>query len=357
MDTPTVIAEAGVNHNGSLELALQLVDAAADAGADIVKFQTFQAKRLVTAQARKAGYQVENTGEAGSQFDMLRRLELSPSDHHALVERSRQRGIRFMSTAFDEESLDFLGTLDMPAVKIPSGDVTHAPMLLKVGRMGMPVILSTGMCTLADVEAALSVLAFAMTRPGEPSGRHDFDAAFCSDEGQTMLRERVTVLHCVTDYPAAPATVNLRAMDSLREAFGLRVGYSDHTLGLAVPLAAVARGAVLIEKHFTLDRGMQGPDHAASLEPHELRQMIQGIRDITHALGNGVKRPVAAEIANRTVARRSIVAARTVARGQTLALADLAFKRPGDGLSPMDAWALVGRPAPRDLSPDELFDR
>lgn len=351
-----VIAEAGVNHNGSLDLALRLVDVAADAGADVVKFQTFQARHLVTAVASKARYQVDNTGEAGSQMEMLQRLELTREAHHQLIARCRARGIRFMSTAFDDDSLDFLATLDMPAVKIPSGDATHAPMLLKAARLGKPIILSTGMCTLADVETALGVLAFGLTESGQPASRRDFEKALCSRAGQHALAERVTVLHCVTDYPAAPESIHLRAMDTLAEAFGLPVGYSDHTMGTAVSLAAVARGACVIEKHFTLDRSMPGPDHAASLQPDELREMVAGIRTIEQAIGGPAKRPSPVEVDNRAVARRSVVAARSIRHGDVMGWGDLAFKRPGTGVSPLDAWSLVGRVATRDYDADDLIE-
>jgi N-acetylneuraminate synthase len=347
------IAEAGVNHNGSPELALQLVDAAADAGADVVKFQTFQAERLVTAAARKAEYQARNTGESGRQLDMLRRLELAPTHHHMLLARCRERGIGFLSSAFDEVSLDFLATLDMPAVKIPSGDITHAPMLLKAARLRRPMIVSTGMSTLADIETALGVIAYALTRPGAPSGRADCEAAFASEAGRAALDGYVTLLHCVTEYPAPPEAVNLLAMDTIRHAFGLPVGYSDHTTGSAVALAAVARGATVIEKHFTLDRRLPGPDHAASLEPDELRRLVADIRTIEHALGNAIKAPAAAELTNRAIARRSIVAARPIARGEALSIDALAFKRPGTGMPPTTCWDLLGRPASRDYEPDE----
>lgn len=350
------IAEAGVNHNGSLEMALQLVDAAADAGADIVKFQTFEAKHLVTAQARKADYQVANTGEAGAQFEMLRRLELPRAAHHALVERCRARGIRFMSTAFDADSLAFLATLDMPAVKIPSGDITHAPLLLQAARLGRPLIVSTGMSTLADIEAALGVIAFALTQAGLPKSRADCDAARVSEAGQSALRERVTLLHCVTQYPAPAAAVNLRAMDTMAQAFGLPVGYSDHTAGIDVALAAAARGARALEKHFTLDRNLPGPDHAASLEPAELRQLVAGVRTVQAALGNGIKAPSEAELGNLGIARRAIVAARTIRRGEMLQLEGLAFKRPAHGLAPTELWPLLGRPASRDFAPDEAIE-
>jgi N-acetylneuraminate synthase len=350
------IAEAGVNHNGSLELALALVDAAADAGADVVKFQTFKAEQLVTAGARKADYQTANTGEAGSQLEMLRRLELAPAHHERLVAHCRARGIRFMSTAFDATSLAFLATLDMPAVKIPSGDITHAPLLLQAARLGKPLIVSTGMSTLADVEAALGVIAFALTHSGLPASRAALEAARCSAAGQALLRERVTLLHCVTEYPAPADAVNLRAMDTLAQAFGLPVGYSDHTAGIEVALAAAARGATVIEKHFTLDRTLPGPDHAASLEPRELAQLVAGVHTVRRALGSAVKAPAGAELGNREVARRSIVAAGPIRRGTPFTLEMLAFKRPANGLSPLDCFGLLGRPAARDYAADEVIE-
>jgi N-acetylneuraminate synthase len=355
-DRTLVIAEAGVNHNGSLQLALQLVDAAADAGADVVKFQTFKAEALATATAAKAAYQVANTNEGGSQLEMLRRLELAPAQHHALVERCRARGIRFMSTAFDSASLEFLATLDMPAIKIPSGDISCAPLLLQAARLRRPLIVSTGMCTLADVEQALGVVAFGLASGREPTGRIDFEAAFASPAGQAALRDHVTLLHCVTQYPAPAEAVNLRAMDTLAAAFGLPVGYSDHTTGFDVALAAVARGAVVVEKHFTLDRTLPGPDHAASLEPGELRHMVSAVRRIEAALGDGRKRPAPEEAANRPIARRSVVAARPIRAGAMLTADDLACKRPGHGVSPLQFWDLVGRRAGRDYAADEPID-
>lgn len=355
-DRTLVIAEAGVNHNGSLDLALRLVDAAADAGADVVKFQTFRADALATATAAKADYQVTNTSEGGSQLEMLRRLELAPEHHRALMERCRARGVRFMSTAFDAASLSFLATLDMPAVKIPSGDITCAPLLLQASRIGKPLIVSTGMCTLTDVEQALGVIAFGLTTQHEPTGRADFAAAIASAAGQSALRSRVTLLHCVTQYPAPVEAVNLRAMDTLAAAFGLPVGYSDHTSGIAVTIAAVARGAVVVEKHFTLDRALPGPDHAASLEPGELQQMVSAIREVEAALGNGRKLPAPQEAANQAIARRSIVAAHAIRAGALMAADDLACKRPGQGISPLELWDLVGRRARRDYAADEPIE-
>jgi N-acetylneuraminate synthase len=356
IDRLYVIAEAGVNHNGSLERALQMVDVAAEAGADAVKFQTFRAERLVSRCARMAAYQVANTGEDGSQFDMLRRLELSEADHVALSERCRSRGIEFLSTAFDEASLHFLHGLGMSAIKVPSGDLTAAPLVLAAARLGKPLIVSTGMATLAEVQEALGVIAFGLAGIGEPS-RAAFAAAYASPAGRRQLRECVTLLHCVTEYPAPPAEVNLRAMDVLREAFGLRVGYSDHTLGTAVALAAAARGADVIEKHFTLDRELPGPDHRASLVPDELARLVADVRTIGLSLGRAVKEPVAAEAKNIHVARRSLVAATAIRKGDPFTADNLAVKRPGDGASPYRYWELLGTCAPRDYAADELIDR
>lgn len=351
-----VIAEAGVNHNGSLELALQLVDVAAAAGADVVKFQTFKAGALATAKAAKAQYQVINTQQAGSQLGMLQRLELSPEHHHTLIERCRVRGIGFMSTAFDAESLAFLATLDMPAVKIPSGDLTCAPLVLQAARLRRRLIVSTGMSTLAEIEQALGVIAFGLGSDAQPTGGGDFEAAYRSVEGRRALEQHVTLLHCVTQYPAPPEAINLRAMDTMATAFGLPVGYSDHTAGIEVSIAAVARGAVVIEKHFTLDRKLPGPDHAASLEPTELAQLLTSIRNVEHALGSSIKGPSSQELPNRPVARRSIVAARAIRSGEIFSLDMLAWKRPGQGLSPTEAWALLGKPAKRDYDVDDMIE-
>jgi N-acetylneuraminate synthase len=351
-----IIAEAGVNHNGSIDQALALVDVAADAGADAVKFQTFKAYKLTTAQAAKAAYQLHNTKTGGSQKEMLSRLELPVAAHEALVQRCQDRGIRFMSTAFDADSLAFVATLGVPAIKIPSGDITYGPLLLQASRLGMPIIVSTGMSTLADIESALAVLAFGLTSHREPEGWHDFEAAYRSAEGQQALQRSVTLLHCVTQYPAPPESVHLMAIDTMAQAFGLPVGYSDHTLGIEVALAAVARGATVIEKHFTLDRHLPGPDHAASLEPAELRQLVTGIRTVERALGEGRKFPVPEEADNRPVARRSLVAARPIKAGERFTPEALGFKRPGHGISPMAFWDMLGRVAKRDYAADDLID-
>lgn len=351
-----VIAEAGVNHDGSLEDALRMVDVAAEAGADAVKFQTFDAAQLVTRRAAKAAYQARNTGADDGQLAMLKALELDRDAHRALAKRAEARGVRFMSTAFDMDSLDFLAGLDMPAIKIPSGDLTWAPMLLKAARLGRPLIVSTGMATLEEIREALAVIAFALTREGLPSGPDQLQAAYADPAAQAALRARVTLLHCTTEYPAPLAAVNLRAMDLMRDTFGLPVGYSDHTLGTTVAIAAAARGATVIEKHFTLDRARPGPDHAASLEPGELAALIAAIQDVETALGEPRKAPAPEEMANRAIARRSLVAARPIAAGEPFSLDNLTAKRPADGLSPMAIWPLLGRPSPRAWAEDEAIE-
>lgn len=339
-----IIAEAGVNHNGSLQMALDLVDRAAEAGADLVKFQTFDAGRLASARAPKAGYQNRTTDAGESQLDMLRRLQLSPEAHRAIIARCAERGIGFLSTPFDEGSLALLvETFGLRQIKLGSGELTNAPLLLACARSEAEVILSTGMGTLAEVEEALGVLAFGMLRAGPPRGRADFAAVLTDPQAWEALRARVTLLHCTTEYPAPVAQTNLRAMATMRAAFGLRVGYSDHTEGRAISLAAVALGAEVLEKHFTLDRSLPGPDHAASLEPGELSALVAEIRAVEAALGTGIKQPGAAELANRAIARKSLHAARDLAAGQVLEPGDIAVLRPGDGISPMALWDQVGQ--------------
>lgn len=327
-----IIAEAGVNHNGDLALAKQLVAVAAEAGADLVKFQTFDAGRLVSASAPKAAYQQQTTDAAESQREMIRRLELSRADHEMLIEECRRHGIGFFSTAFDVESLDMLLALGIDRIKVPSGEITNLPYLRHAGRQGLPLLLSTGMATLGEIDAALETLMLAGTARGS-----------------------ITVLHCNTEYPTPMSDVNLRAMVSLRDAFGVAVGYSDHTPGIEVPTAAVALGASVIEKHFTLDRSLPGPDHRASLEPAELHAMVRAIRNIEEALGDGIKRPTASEAKNRAVARKSLVAARPIRKGEPFDAANVAVKRPGTGISPMRWDEVIGRLAPRDFDADELI--
>lgn len=358
MSEVLVIAEAGVNHNGDLGRALDLIDVAADAGADAVKFQTFRSEAVISGRAPKAAYQVATTGAEESQLDMVRKLELDHAAHRKLVERCAQRGIRFLSTPFDADSADFLvHELDVPIIKVPSGEITNAPFLLHLARFGRPLVVSTGMATLGEVEQALGVIAYGYGVGCDlPPGHHAFHAALLDKESPGLLRERVTLLHCTTEYPAPFDEVNLLAMDTLAAAFGLRVGFSDHTPGIAIPLGAVARGATVIEKHFTLDRSLSGPDHMASLEPHELAALVRGIRQVESALGDGRKRPAPSEIKNVSVARRSLVAARPVAAGERWNESNLTAKRPGNGRSPFDYWSVIGKPAQRDYIADEVLD-
>lgn len=352
-----IIAEAGVNHNGSLKMALELIDAAKEAGADAVKFQTFKSGAVISMDAPKAEYQKTTTGTSESQLDMVRKLELSAEDHIQLLQHCEKRGILFLSTPFDLQSAELLvRELGVPQLKVPSGELTNAPFLLKIASYGLPVIVSTGMSTLGEAEMALGVLAFGFLGLSETPSEAGFRDAFASDAGQTVLREKVTILQCTTEYPAPFDQVNLKAMDTLGAAFGLPVGLSDHTPGYAIPIAAVARGATLIEKHFTLDRNLPGPDHMASLEPHELKAMVEGIRQVTVAIGDGCKRPSADEIDNRTIARRSLVAATAVKRGEIWTVDNLTCKRPGDGVSPYRFWDFIGKPAARDYRADEKLD-
>lgn len=351
-----IIAEAGVNHNGSLDMALSLVDAAADAGADIVKFQTFKAELLATAHAAKASYQVAQTKGDEGQRAMLRALELDLEDHHALVARCKIRGIHFMSTGFDSKSLAFLGNLGVPAIKIPSGDITCAPLLLQAAQLRQRLLVSSGMSTLSEIESALALLSWGLLHDGQPASRGAIEACYFSTEGQDALRRYVTLLHCVTQYPTPAEFANLRAMDAMAQAFGLPVGYSDHTLGIEMSIAAVARGATIIEKHFTLDRALQGPDHSASLEPSELKHMVSAIRNVEAALAGNRKLPAPGELPNRMVGRRSIVASRPIVKGELFDLEMLACKRPGTGMSPMDIWSLLGNPATRDFVVDEQIE-
>jgi N,N'-diacetyllegionaminate synthase len=333
MTRTLIIAEAGVNHNGDIALARQLIDAAADAGADMVKFQTFTADRLVTRNARKAEYQVASSGAAESQHEMLRVLELTQAMHTELIAHCEARGIEFFSTGFDIDSIDMLLDLGLTTFKVPSGEITNLPYLRHIGRLRNSVIVSTGMASLGEIEAAIEALEMA----GTP-------------------RELITVLQCTTEYPTPMVDVNLRAMVSMRDAFGVRVGYSDHTSGIEVAIAAVALGASVIEKHFTLDRSLPGPDHKASLEPAELKAMTAAIRNIEAALGDGVKRLTASEVQNREVVRKSIVAAKEIRAGARFSVDNLDVKRPGTGVSPMNWDKVIGRAAPRSFQPDEAIE-
>jgi N,N'-diacetyllegionaminate synthase len=328
-----IIAEAGVNHNGDLNLAYKLVDAAAEAGADWVKFQTFSADRLVTIHAGKADYQNLTTGEGESQYEMIRKLELNRDAHEKLTAHCKLRGIQFFSTGFDLESIDFLVELGLGYFKIPSGEITNLPYLRHVGQYGKPIILSTGMANMDEIKVALGIL----EQAGTP-------------------RECISVLHCNTEYPTPMADVNLRAMLAIRDQFEVPVGYSDHTLGIEVAIAAVALGATVIEKHFTLDRNLPGPDHKASLEPDEFRAMVSAIRNIETAMGDGIKQPSPSELKNIPVVRKSLVATCRIQKGEKFSENNLTVKRPGTGLSPMRWDEVLGLKAPRNFIPDELIE-
>jgi len=327
-----IIAEVGVNHNGDMELAKRLIDVAADAGADLVKFQTFSAERLATQSAPKANYQDQTTDQAQSQYAMLKQLELTTKMHEVLIAHCQHRNIGFFSTGFDIQSLDYLASLGAELFKIPSGEITNFPHLHHVGGYGKPVILSTGMATLGEIEAALEVLETA----GTP-------------------RTQITVLHCNTEYPTPMKDVNLRAMCSIRDAFGVSVGYSDHTAGIEVPIAAVALGATVIEKHLTLDRKLPGPDHKASLERDEFAAMVRAIRNIEQAMGDGIKRSSPSEAKNKPIARKSLVAAKSIHAGEQFTAENVTAKRPGTGISPMRWDEVMGRVAGRDFAADELI--
>jgi N,N'-diacetyllegionaminate synthase len=330
-----IIAEAGVNHNGSIDTAKKLIDEAKNAGADYVKFQTFKAANLVTKAAKKAEYQIANTSDSGedNQFQMLKALELSLDDHLELISYCKEKNIKFLSTAFDLESIDLLSNLNIDLFKIPSGEITNLPYLKKIGKSGKKVILSTGMCTLEDIESAIAVLA-----------------------AQGVNRSELVVLHCNTEYPTPYEDVNLRAIKSIESQLGVATGYSDHTPGIEVPIAAVALGAIVIEKHFTLDRNMPGPDHKASLEPSELKQMVTAIRNIENSLGSGIKQPSPSEVKNMTNARKSIHLSRDMKRGELIQEEDLVMKRPGDGISPMKMETIIGRKLLFDLPYDHKLE-
>ncbi len=354
-----IIAEAGVNHNGRLDLALRLVDAAIAAGADAVKFQAFSPEHLVTADAAKADYQDRNDPNSRSQLEMLKGLTLSPEEFRSLAEHCRASGIEFLCTPFDQPSLDMLvKDLGVGRLKLGSGELTNAPLLWNAARSGLPLIVSTGMAEMDEIALALGVIAHAQGYGDQlaPPDADLFLAAAGSDAAKAALERQVILLHAVSDYPAPLDAVNLRAMATMRERFGIRVGYSDHTEGIAVAIAAAALGAAAIEKHFTLDRGMDGPDHKASLEPPALAEMIAGIRAATIALGTPVKTLQKTEAATRNVARKSLVAARAIQSGEVFSETNLTIKRPGDGMTPVDYWRLLGRPASRAYQVDERID-
>ena len=353
-----IIAEAGVNHNGDEKLAFELVNVAKAAGADVVKFQTFKADKLVTASAARAEYQIANTQTTQTQRQMLAALELSYDCFSRLARHCEDVGIEFLSTAFDSESLAFLtGDFGQKRLKIPSGELSNAPFVLEHARTGLELIVSTGMATLGEIEEALGIIAFGMVaEPTARPHREAFAEAYASGDARAAMRDKVTILHCTTEYPAPMQEINLSAMTSLERAFGLRCGYSDHSDGITVPIAATALGATMIEKHFTLDRTMKGPDHRASLEPSQLRDMVQAIRDVHVALGDGVKRPMPSEVKNKAIARKSLVTARKIKAGEVFGADDLAVMRPGGGTSPSRYWDIIGTMASRDYADHETID-
>lgn len=326
-----IIAEAGVNHNGRIELAKKMVDEAKEAGADCIKFQTFVAKNIVSKNAVKADYQKQQTDANESQLDMLKKLELSFDEFVELNRYCREKDIEFLSTGFDFDSIDFLNSLNMKRWKIPSGDITNLPYLIKIARLGKPIILSTGMSTIEDIRVAISVL--------KENGSGE-----------------ITVLHCTTEYPTPFGDVNLKAMHTIQNEFGVPVGYSDHTKGIEIAIAAVAMGATVIEKHFTLDRNMEGPDHKASLEPDEFKAMVSAIRNVEVAIGTGEKKPAESEKKNMSIARKSIIAKRNIFKGELFTEENLTVKRPGNGISPMKWFEVIGQEASRNFEEDELIE-
>lgn len=334
MSRVLIIAEAGVNHNGSLENAFKLIDAAVDAGVDYVKFQTFKSENLVSKAAKKADYQIQNTGNStDSQYEMLKKLELSHENHELLIDYCKKKNIQFFSTAFDLDSLAYLKEIGLDLVKIPSGEITNLPYLRKAAELFNKVILSTGMCTMEDIEDAINIFL-----------------------AENISKENITILHCNTEYPTPMSDVNLKAMLSIQQEFGTDIGYSDHTLGIEVPVAAVALGASVIEKHFTLDNSMEGPDHAASLEPNQLKEMVKAIRNIEQAIsGDGIKKPSDSEMKNIEIARKSIVASKAISMGEVFTEDNITVKRPGTGISPMKWDEILGKKANRSYQVDELI--
>ncbi|QGM31026.1 N-acetylneuraminate synthase [Bacillus sp. N3536] len=353
-----IIAEAGVNHNGSIELAKELVNKAKESGADAVKFQTFKAENLVIRDAKQADYQVTNLGEATTQYDMLKELELSFEDFKRLKEYCDSLNIEFLSTPFDIESVDFLiDELQMRIVKIPSGELTNTPFLHYVATKQKKIIISTGMATMDEIHEALSYLAFGLSKPYEEVKIDKVNSFYKTKEAMEKLQQFVTVLHCTTEYPAPYKTINLNAMKQLENDLQLPIGLSDHSEGIAVPIAAVGAGAKLIEKHFTIDRQLPGPDHLASLEPNELFEMIKNIRNVEQALGSGVKAPTSVELSNRNAARKSLVASKDIKKDDLLTNENIMVKRPGTGLNPSFYWSLIGTKAKKSYKKDDLIDK
>ncbi|XQW85822.1 N-acetylneuraminate synthase [Thalassotalea piscium] len=358
-----IIAEAGVNHNGNIQLAYQLVDVAVEAGVDIVKFQTFKADNLVTQYAEQAQYQEHNTQKKQSQYQLLKQLELPYESHLAIKKYCDQKGIEYLSTAFDQESLDYLvDVMQLTRLKIPSGELTNTPFVLAHALTGCDLIVSTGMATLDEIEQALGAISYGYLHSGQDPVNDDvltpelFTQAYQSDHGQKILNEKVTLLHCTTEYPAPFNEVNLNVLDTLKEKFNLIVGYSDHTQGIVVPIAAVAKGAQIIEKHFTLSRTLDGPDHKASIEPNELIAMVEAIRVTEQTLGSDVKQPTKSECKNREIARKSLVAIAPIAKNEILTKKNMGIMRPGNGISPTKYWQVLGQKAIKAFDYGDLIE-
>lgn len=354
-----IIAEAGVNHNGNPDLAFKLVDVAVESGADAVKFQTFKTENIVTEVASKAMYQQHHTDATESQFAMLKRLELTYETHRELFDYCLKRGITFLSTAFDFQSLDFLvNDIGLTTLKVPSGEITNAPLLLAHAQTGCDLIMSTGMSTLQEVQDALGVIAFGLLYGADASmlpSRQAFKEAYLSEQAQILLKQKVTLLHCTSEYPAPPQDINLNAMLSLKDEFGLQIGYSDHSEGIVVSAVASALGASLIEKHFTLDKTLPGPDHKASLSPEELKNMVEAVRISEQIMGDGIKSPMASELEVLNVARKSLVAAVDIEEGEKFTKENLQIKRPGTGISPMEYWDILDTFSQKKYNSDEVI--
>lgn len=356
MNKTYIIAEAGVNHNGSFDMAQELIRVAKEAGADAVKFQTFKTENLVTKAAQQAGYQVENLGEVTSQFEMLKKLELSFGEFIKLQKYCEELQIEFLSTPFDFESVDFLlNDLNIAKVKIPSGELTNAPFIYYIATKQKPIILSTGMATLEEIHEALAFIAYGLAHL-ESITIEKVQQFYKTAKAKLLLNQYVTLLHCTTQYPAPFETINLNAMQHLKNEFNLSIGFSDHSEGIVVPTAAAGLGATVIEKHFTLDKTLEGPDHIASLNPAELKEMIQAIRQVEAALGTGKKQPVEGEINNRVAARKSLVAKSKIAVGELFTKDNLTVKRPGGGIPPKEYWSYIERIATKTYKEDELID-
>jgi len=351
-----IIAEAGVNHNGSIENAKALVDIAVKSGANIVKFQTGKPENVISRIAPKADYQLKTTGREESQLEMVKKLALKDSDYFELKTYCENKKIKFLSTPFDLDSVDLLANrMDLPQLKLSSGEITNAPLLFKAAQTGKKIILSTGMSTLGEVETALGILGLGYLFPNKKPSLERARKIYCSNDCQNILKNNVILLHCTTEYPAPYSSVNLKMMDTLKKAFDIPVGLSDHTLGISVAIAAAARGAVVIEKHFTIDKNMEGPDHKASLEPFELKEMVKGIRAVEDALGNTVKIPASSEMKNIPIARRSLIAKTLIKKGEKFTKFNLTTKRPATGQSAIHYWDWLGEYSKKNYDEDDLI--